>query len=103
MGMTNRYIYERGKEIKMMEPTLKFLEGVIAARLKEKLGKETLQKVDDKNKGLRPENDSIYDVIEPSELEKIYIASCEDLGLNSRRVRYLEALINLRENGYLSE
>lgn len=85
----------------MTEPTLKLLEGVIAARLKGKLGEEVLQKVDDKNKGLRPENDSIFDVIEPSELEKIYIASCEDMGLNSRRVRYLDALKNLRHDGYL--
>ena len=87
----------------MTETTMRFLEHLIATRLKEKLGEEALQRVDDKNKGLRPENDSIYDVIEPSELEKIYISSCEDMGLNSRSVRYLEALINLRENGYLSK
>lgn len=87
----------------MTETTMKFLEHVIAARLKEKLGEEALQRVDDKNKGLRPENNSIFEVIEPSELEKIYIASCEDMGLNSRFVKYLQALINLRENGYLSK
>ena len=103
MGMTNRYIYKRGKEIKMTETTMRFLEHLIATRLKEKLGEEALQRVDDKNKGLRPENNSIFEFIEPSELEKIYISSGEDMGLNSRSVRYLEALINLRENGYLSK
>ena len=99
MEMTNRYIYERGKDKKMED--IKKLENVLAKNLAKRIDEEILAIIDEKNKGLEPYQDTIYEFIEVSELESIFATSCQELGYDWHRVVYLGALINLRNDGYL--
>ena len=77
------------------------IQKLVAKKLEEKFGRETMQKIDDKNKNLPPENDSIYNFVKPEEYQDIFKEACDDLGLNWHKVEYLIALIDLRNDGYL--
>jgi hypothetical protein len=82
---------------------IKQLQEVLAKKLINRIGEENLALVDAKNSKLEPYQDSIYDYIEVSELENIFSTSCGELGYDWHRVVYLGALINLRNDGYLSK
>ena len=90
---------KKGKDKKMED--IKKLEKVLAKKLVDQIGEEKLALIDEKNKGLQPYQDSIYDHITVEKLQDVFVSSCKELGYEWHRLVYMGALINLRVDGYL--